>query len=64
MKTNLFLQPETSMIKTFTSKDGKSFTMFAKSKGWDSDLYEDLVEPYFKSGMYVETWMDGQGKVS
>lgn len=45
------------------SLGGKGFTMFGKSKEWDSDLYEDLVEPHLNSGMFLETWMDGRGKM-
>lgn len=37
---------------------------FAKSKHFGKDLYEDWLAPALKSNLLVETWLNGQGKMS
>ena len=46
-----------SNIATIRGNMGTEFTVFAKSKNWGKDLWEDLVAPRLGSGLYVETWM-------
>ncbi len=48
-------------ITTITSNGGQDFATFYKSPHWGSDkyLYEDMVEPYWRTGMMWETWMNG-----
>jgi len=43
-------------IVPFTSSGGTSFTHFSKDNTWGKDLYDDLVEPYFKMAFEWETW--------
>lgn len=50
-------------ISTISSQKGVSFTSFAKSKSFQKDLYEDLVAPYLGSDLYVESWLNGAGKL-
>jgi len=38
------------------SSSSAVFTVFGKSASWDSDLYEDLVEPTLKLPFRWETW--------
>jgi len=44
---------------SFSSLAGKQFEGFAKHGLTDSDLYEDYVEPYLKTGLKVESWCGG-----
>lgn len=44
-----------------TSLGGVPYIQFAKSKAWNMDLWDDLVAPYYKTPMYVETWISGSG---
>jgi deoxyribonuclease II len=46
---------------TFYTLDNVKYTQFAKSKNWGEDLWDDLVSPYYKAPMYVETWISGSG---
>lgn len=50
-------------ILNLSSKQGVSFTSFAKSREFQKDLYEDLVAPYLGSDLYVESWLNGPGKL-
>ena len=53
---------ETNVIEGLSSFNGEvKFSSFAKSGSWGKDLYDDLVGPYFKSPLYVETFRDGSG---
>jgi len=45
-----------SNIATITTAGGVKFTSFAKDNKWGQDLYDDLVEPYFKVPFEWETW--------
>jgi len=38
---------------------GNRFDSFAKTKAWDQDLYEDLVQTQYQLGMWIETWRNG-----
>jgi deoxyribonuclease-2 len=38
---------------------GTSFRTFYKSPKWESFLYEEMVQQYYKTGMLWETWMNG-----
>jgi len=48
---------------TISTLGGKSFTLFAKNRAWNSALYLDLVAPTFSDGLYVESWLNGVGKI-
>ena len=50
-----------NMTYTLTSKGGKSFLQFAKSKAWGRDLYDDFVAPILQKSIHVETWRSGSG---
>lgn len=54
--------PWYSMMNLFTIK-GIQFTSFAKSKGFNKDLYEDLVAPSLQTDLFVETWPNGGGRL-
>jgi len=45
-----------SSVAKITSAGGTTFTHFAKDNTWGQDLYDDLVEPYFKTAFQWETW--------
>jgi len=45
-----------SNVLQIVSRGGTSFTHFAKDDSWGKDLYDDLVEPYFKQAFQWETW--------
>jgi len=47
--------------RAVTSKGGKVFTQYQKSKNWGKDLYMDLVAPSLNKNLYVETWRSGSG---
>jgi deoxyribonuclease-2 len=40
-----------------------TYISFAKSKYFGSDLYSDLVAPYYDTDLLVETWQNGRGKL-
>ncbi|XP_022085271.1 plancitoxin-1-like [Acanthaster planci] len=44
------------------SKSEQKFVSFNKAGEWKKDLYKDWLAPYFKSGLYCETWQRGRGK--
>eukprot|EP01027_Heterolobosea_sp_BB2_P003493 GEZU01005292.1.p1 GENE.GEZU01005292.1~~GEZU01005292.1.p1 ORF type:complete len:358 (+),score=57.79 GEZU01005292.1:178-1251(+) len=46
-----------SSIQPLFSHGGITFTSFSKNKDWNQDLYNSLVEPHLKQGMFIETWM-------
>lgn len=50
-------------VASITSKQGASFTSFAKSNAFNKELYEDLVAPTLQSDLYVESWPNGAGKI-
>jgi len=53
--------PPTSQtaIVDLVSVGRRTFTGFFKSAAWDSDLYEDLVQPEYGLGFKWETWQNG-----
>lgn len=48
----------TTVIK---SVGGSSYVQFSKAKAWGKDLWDDLVAPYYKAALNVETWRNGVG---
>jgi len=46
-----------------TTVAGKLFTVFAKNREWNSELYLDAVAPYYSDGLYAETWLNGVGLI-
>ena len=40
----------------FDSLNGKKFIKFSKSKKLVIPFYDNIVEPYLKTGLIVETW--------
>jgi len=51
--------PLSNATSVSTYFSGMPFVVFSRNAKWDSDLYSDLVEPYYKSGLLVESWMNG-----
>jgi deoxyribonuclease-2 len=49
----------TNQSQSLQTVGGQKFISFAKNSDWDSYLYENFVEPYYGSGMLVESWMNG-----
>jgi len=45
-----------SSVLKIKSSGGTQFTDFAKDNTWGQDLYDDLVEPYFKLAFQWQTW--------
>ncbi|OQR71217.1 deoxyribonuclease-2-alpha-like [Tropilaelaps mercedesae] len=41
--------------------DGTKFTLIAKSKRLNEDIYRNVIAPILKSDIYVETWRNGPG---
>ncbi|XP_047134045.1 plancitoxin-1 isoform X1 [Hydra vulgaris] len=50
--------PFTNLVE-LTSLAGVKFLSFAKSGGFDHDLYRDFVAPSLKSNILTETWQHG-----
>ncbi|XP_022085060.1 plancitoxin-1 isoform X1 [Acanthaster planci] len=42
------------------SRSGQSFDSFNKASKWGADLYKDWLATHFKSGLYCETWQNGE----
>ncbi|KAK2154751.1 hypothetical protein LSH36_258g01004 [Paralvinella palmiformis] len=51
--------PPWNRSTTLVSEGGQKFTSFAKFTDFDADLYHDWVAPYYKSDIYVESWLNG-----
>lgn len=45
------------------SKKGYNFTSFAKADNFRKELYEDWVAPTLQTSLFVETWLNGKGKL-
>jgi deoxyribonuclease II len=52
-----------SSIKEITTRGGETFISFMKTGKWGKDLYEDLVAPTLKAGLFTETWQNGVGNL-
>ncbi|XP_053986931.1 plancitoxin-1 [Hylaeus volcanicus] len=39
------------------------FTSFAKGSKWQKDLYADFVAPQLQTNLYVQSWLNGRGKL-
>jgi len=50
-------------VFSITTVGGRSYTLFAKTPFWGKELYEDLVAPTFKDGLFTETWLNGRGNL-
>jgi len=50
-------------VTSIFSLAGVKFDVFAKNKAWDQELYEDLVAPFYNTGLKTETWQNGVGKL-
>ncbi|XP_072014573.1 plancitoxin-1-like [Amphiura filiformis] len=57
IKDQCITTPPWNSTTILTTIGGQSFYSFAKSDGFDADLYSDWLAPYFGSDLYVETWM-------
>ncbi|XP_004365434.1 deoxyribonuclease II family protein [Capsaspora owczarzaki ATCC 30864] len=53
-----------SNITAFQTLGGVPLTAFSKTSTWNQDLYMDLVQPYYKQSMLIETWTNGINPVS
>ncbi|XP_031844247.2 deoxyribonuclease II [Nomia melanderi] len=40
-----------------------NFTSFAKGSKWQKDLYADFVAPQLQTDLYVQSWLNGRGKL-
>ena len=38
------------------------FTTFSKSRKYEKDIYSQLIAPYFREDMLVQTWRNGAGE--
>ena len=41
------------------TQNGAKFTLYAKSEGWNNDLYSECVTPSIEDTLWVETWIRG-----
>ncbi|XP_028405784.1 plancitoxin-1-like [Dendronephthya gigantea] len=55
-------KPYENVVK-LKSAGGTTHTSFAKSKYFESDLYSNLVAPFYDTDLLVETWQNGAGKL-
>jgi len=51
----------TNSTTLIESLGGNDFTQFAKSQSYGEDLWDDLVAPFYKTTMNVDTWISGTG---
>jgi len=61
LKRNWITAP-TSVYQRLVSVGGNTFVAFAKNSQWNKDLYEDAVEPFMSSGLWLQTWREGEKK--
>ena len=52
---------DTTSVEKISSVNGQSFTSFAKTTAFNSDLYEDLVIPKLGSSFEWQTWRRASG---
>jgi len=62
LQGNFITKQSINQSYALSSNEGNLFTSFAKNSKWDNYLYEGFVEPYFNTGFYWETWMNGAHK--
>lgn len=58
-----FKSPPYTHKAHITSLGSVEFTSFAKSGKWGKDLYADFVAPQLQSDLYVQSWLNGRGKL-
>ena len=63
MKGKYVYTPPNAHVTKLQSMEGITYTSFAKSKYLGSDLYSNLVAPYYDTDLLVETWQNGRGKL-
>jgi len=56
-----YIKDPVANLSLISTTGGTKFVAFAKTAEWNNDLYEFLVQPYFKMGMQWQTWQDGTG---
>ena len=54
-----WISGSTTSVANLTTSGGSAFTSFAKNAAFNDDLYESLVQKYYKTPMEVETWRNG-----
>ncbi|KAI4483017.1 hypothetical protein M0804_008072 [Polistes exclamans] len=59
-----FKNPPYSNKEIIKSSTSLEFISFAKSDKWQKDLYSDFVAPQLKSSLFVETYLNGPGKLN
>jgi len=67
MQAVINMQPMTTAVATsfnIVTAGGKAFTIFAKNRQWNNELYESLIAPTFKDDLFVETWINGVGTIA
>ncbi|PRP85270.1 hypothetical protein PROFUN_07040 [Planoprotostelium fungivorum] len=54
-----WIKDGTTNFITISTLAGEKFDVFAKNEEADVELWDDVVEPQYQSGMLVESWMNG-----
>nr|XP_034182036.1 plancitoxin-1 isoform X1 [Osmia lignaria] len=54
--------PYTSKV-IVKSVGNTEFTSFAKCEKWLKDIYEDFIAPKLQANLYVQSWLNGRGKL-
>ncbi|XP_078044827.1 deoxyribonuclease II [Augochlora pura] len=49
--------------ETIISVGSTNFTSFAKGSKWQKDLYADFIAPQLQTNLYVQSWLNGRGKL-
>ncbi len=57
MNQNVVNTASASNIVPITTLGGVSFTHFAKTSAWGQSIFGNLIGPYYKQSLIVETWM-------
>jgi deoxyribonuclease-2 len=52
-------QQSAANVTALRTLGGTTFLAFAKNEMWNQDLWSALVSPTLKSGLLIESWMDG-----
>ncbi|XP_012152333.1 deoxyribonuclease II [Megachile rotundata] len=45
------------------SSGNVEFISYAKCEKWQKDIYEDFIAPQLQSNLYVQSWLNGRGKL-